>query len=135
MNIEKKPEKAAEIINLMHDYLARNPPESIEELVTDLKEEGIDTDKVLGNVQKMVAETQKKLRLSWVAKARDTMGQIQEFFQKCSIRTPETEEEFRASIKQLQLQPSFRNLKDISEEDWISIWEDCKRLELLDDES
>lgn len=121
-------------------------PENLtqEEIRSELKNQGIDTDKLEKRVEEIVRKGSEERRLAWLKKARKRRAEIEKILDSKQIAAGS--KDLKNKIKEILegrygqaafsfAESYFRKKESLSEEDLKSLIEDIERLELLKEQN
>lgn len=139
----KPPETASEFLDRLTQLLASVPDRSLEELKEDLQAQGIDPERVVDRVQRLVDAKLNDYRLRWQEQAKRErlaiLGRLRNVTPKLPAARSDLERRFAEIISglwgpraQAYVHAYFRKLERITENDLRSLLEDLERLKLLE---
>lgn len=137
------PETASQFLDRLTELLASLPDRSLEELKEDLRAQGIDPERVVERVERLVLSKLNEYRLRWQEQARRERRAILERLPDFTAKLPATRPELERTLAEIisrlwgpgaeaYAQAYFRKLDQVTENDLRSLLEDLERLKLLE---
>ena len=143
MTDRKPPENATEFLDRLTELLASVPDRSLEELREDLRARGIDPERVVERVERLVQSKLNEYRLRWQEQARRERLAMLERLRDVTAKLPAPQPELEGRLAEIvsglwgpraeaYAQAYFRKLDQVTENDLRSLLEDLERLKLFE---
>ena len=140
---KKAPGTTSEFLDRLTELLTNLPDLSTEELKEDLLAEGINPERIVNRVKRLVDAKLDEYRLAWLEQARQERYAMLERLRKVPSDSPDTPRGIREKIveilsgmwerpAQIYDYAHFRKLAEITENDLKDLLDDLKRLEMLE---
>jgi len=133
----KKKRLAIEFLDNLFEFLGDSEGLTEEEITAELREEGIDVDRIVAEVHNFIQMKKDEQRLAWQKEAREErerkLGLLREI--KNALKTPELFKKYldsKMALSDAQVSTYYRKLKSVSERDEQSLDEDSLVLDLLE---
>ncbi|MFQ6043790.1 MAG: hypothetical protein ACE5PV_23295 [Candidatus Poribacteria bacterium] len=140
---KKAPGTTSEFLDRLTELLTNLPDRSTEELKDDLRVEGINPERIVNRVKRLVDAKLDESRLAWLEQARQERAAMLERLREVPSDSPDTLRGIREKISEIlsgmwgqQAQryahAHFRKLEEVTLNDLKDLLDDLKRLEILE---
>jgi len=136
--------KKKDFVECLFDFMSDPAGLTQEDLLNELKEQGVDVDQLEKRVAEIVKRGSEERRLSWRKRAKQRISEIEKLIRDDKIITDKVN--LMDKIKKFigdnygpetltHAEAYFRKMDNLSENDLISLFEDLERLEFLEKSS
>ena len=137
MNNLKEKDPTIRFWNNLFESLGESEGQTKEEIIEELKEDGIDVERVIANVKKFIQMKKDEQRLAWQKKAREEREKKLKLLKdlKSNINSEERIKQIlteNTSLTENQIAIFYKRFKTLSEKDKESVIEDELLLDLLE---
>jgi hypothetical protein len=126
-------------LNALTDFLGDSEAQSNEEIIAELKAEGIAIDNLISKVESLVASNIEETKRGWINEAHKLLKHKQAKLNSINVEIPSFEE-LKAKVRQIISDDPefanayFSNFTELSEDDLKTIYIDFQKLKKIDEE-
>lgn len=132
---KKSESEAAEFLNNLTEFLGDAEGQNLEDIRKELIEEGVNVDKIITNVKKMVQEKISESKRAWLKEAPAQLSAMLDKLSTIPSEIPQESSKLREIIKTIvgrqenkELALAFRNFNDLPDDDLKKLYIDYLKL-------